>query len=198
MSRMRRQGLGKLLFLTGFGLGIMVLSGWQQVWLGKLGLWDRLSLYSLQGFNADGKQLFFYVLKCRLGTLLLLTVLFYTAAGLVSACLWFGWLGFSAGFSLCALCFRFGIRGILIFLAGIFPQILLLAPAWWLFFLWGTGLWFRLYLPGAGHEPPGVPQHAYWEKKGLKLLGIFTLVAAACALESYISPLLLKIILNLL
>ncbi len=179
-------------FSLGFLAGLILLLSKQWFWIEQTGLYDGLTLTAMRGIRVRGWDFFWYSLCCRLGSLLLLTVLFYTVFGMVAAYLWLLWLGFAAGMGLCALCIRLGFGGILLFLAGIVPQIFFFLPGTLAFLSWGKGLWNRLYKRGGMQQSGG----AYWGKKGMQLFGILLVICLGCVAESCISTEILNFMLE--
>ena len=106
-----------------------------------------------------------------------------SAAGIggAAAAFFLLWSGFCAGVLLSVLSLRYGIRGILLFAGGIFPQAAALVPAFWM-----LCIWCMLNGRGAGktflaQKAPGLSSG-----RGILLL-ILCILLGGCVLEAYVN-----------
>lgn len=182
----------RTLFLAGLAAGIFIMNLGKGVLLENTGLLDEYALYHMKYMAVDGGALFCYVLCRRIGGALALGILFTTYLGLVVCAAAAFWYGFSAGAFVAALALRYGLKGILLALAGTFPQYLLYAPALAALILWGARLNRCIYFRGSGENTQG---KYFWMKKALRLVCILSVMTMGCILESFWNP---QLVLSLL
>ena len=92
---------------------------------------------------------------------------------------------------------RYGIRGLFLMAAGIFPQGILLIPGYAALFLWAVGVNRMLYSHGTGREYYGGYSRQSYLKRGVQMAGIIAIVMAGCFLESYVNPQILQYVLKI-
>ena len=184
----RNTGSGRLpllpVFLTGILAGIFIMNIGKSILLENTGLLDEYALYHMKYMTVNSNALFYYVLKQRMGTLLILAVSATTYLGL-AVCLGMTlWYGMAAGAFLSALVIRYGMKGILFALTGVMPQYLLYVPAMLALLFWCESLcrsiYFRntVYMEGNMTVP----------KRLVHLAIIVVAVLAGCFLESFVNP----------
>lgn len=170
--------------MVGLLAGMFVVNIGKSILLGDTGLFDEHTLYQMKNMSLDGSALFCYVIRKRIGRLLILAVISTTYLGM-AACLGAAlWYGAAAGAFLTALALRYGLKGILLALVSIFPQYLLYVPAVLAMLPWCQELFRGIYVRGdfsAGDR--GVLL-----KKAGRLAGILAAVTLGCLLEGYINP----------
>ena len=140
--------------------------------------------------DINAEHLFFYVLGERLPMMLLMLFLMFGALGLASGMLVLGWQGFSVGFMLSTGIAKYGLKGILLILCGLFPQ--------YICYLLAYGGYFSLavFLRQRSHG------EYFLEKKyayGMGMLAgtlLLLLFITGIFLESYVNPIILKNILK--
>lgn len=178
------------LFFLGFALGIIVSNLWLNGAVDDGGILSRWFLTQFSYAEIQNTQLFWYVLEKRAKTFFLLTVVGFTGAGsvLLFACLL--WSGICVGgfFSVCIM--QMGIFGLLLAVTSLFPQILLYVPL------------IFLLLKFTGNRKEGTINKCERKQKNLAcvailLLAVVVLIAGIC-MESYINPMLLKKVIQLL
>lgn len=81
--------------------------------------------------------------------------------------------------------------------AVLFPQALLLVPAYILLFLWAADVNRTLYAPRTQLEGYERYSSRFYLKKGAQLIGIMTVVIMGCLLESYVNPSVLHFVLKI-
>ncbi len=127
--------------------------------------------------------------------LLLLLLLAFTAFGIIGGILMIGWQGFSVGFMLASAIAKYGMKGILLVLGGLFPQYLFYLPVYLLYCYLTVYLRQRMYMEGRGP----ILDRGYICAAGLLAgAGLLILFAAGIFLESYINPVILKQILKIM
>lgn len=184
-----------VLFLAGLFLGIFVLSAGGEVLLEGTGLLDESSLYQMKYTSVEGSGFLAYVLGKRLGALLGIIMIASTYLGVAVMYLYTGWLGFSFGMLLTTAVARYGIKGILLTAAMIFPQYMFYVPAYILLLRSGVELCRTIYFPGrASHTFVGNKKQEIrrWIITFLKVAAGFLMGAM---LESYVNP---KLVIGLL
>lgn len=184
-SEGRRIGL---FFLAGFVLGFLVMNMGKSTLLTDAGLFDEDTLYHMKYMTVDSSALFCYVLRKRLCGILVLSVAATTYLGMAACMGAVCWYGFSAGLMLAALMLRYGLKGLLLAVVGIFPQYLLYIPAFLFFLKWGEHLYRSIYVRSAC---PDAAEKGFVLKKVGQLLLVVSLLAMGCLLEGYINPHLL-------
>lgn len=185
------------LFTIGLFLGILIVNVGYDTWIGDGSLLGADMIARLKNSVPDGSGLFGYVLKHRLFTVCMLGLLATTMIGLPAVCGYVCYMGLSAGCLLSVAVIRYGIRGLFLMAAGIFPQGLMLVPGYAAMFIWAVGVNRMLYFRGAGREPyTGYGRQAYL-KKALQMAGIIVIVIIGCLLESYVNPKILQFVLKI-
>ena len=91
----------------------------------KTGLFDEEVLYHMKYMTVDCNALFCYVLRKRLMTVLVLAVLSTTYLGLVICAGMALWYGAATGGLLAVMVLRYGMKGILLAAASMFPHYLI-------------------------------------------------------------------------
>ncbi|MCD7835393.1 MAG: stage II sporulation protein M, partial [Lachnospiraceae bacterium] len=117
------------LFFTGFIAGILVMYFGKSILLENTGLLDENTFVDMKYMTVDSTALFYYVLKKRAGTALIIMILSTTYLGLIVCAAFSIWYGAAAGMFMSALLIRYGIKGLLLFVVSIFPQYILYLPA---------------------------------------------------------------------
>lgn len=189
--------MGKLpflpVFLTGLLAGIVIMNIGKSILLESTGLLDEYALYHMKYMTVNSNALFYYVLRQRLGTLLILAVFATTYLGLAVCLGTVLWYGMAAGAFLSALVIRYGMKGILFALTGILPQYLLYVPAMLAMLLWCEKLCRSIYFRNTFY-----PENADSPlKRTTRLIIIFMAVILGAFLESYINPYFMSALLKI-
>lgn len=185
------------LFTIGLFLGILIVNIGYDTWIREGSLLGTDMISRLKNSIPDGGSLFGYVLKHRLFTVCLLGLLATTMVGLPAVCGYVCYMGLSAGCLLSVAVIRYGIRGLFLMAAGVFPQGILLIPGYAALFLWTVGVNRMLYSRGTSPEYYGGYGRRSYLKKGLQMAGILVVVLLGCLLESYVNPQILQYVLKL-
>ena len=179
------------LFIAGFLAGLALIYVGQESLVGNADFLDSFSVGRMGVLDIDKPMLFFYSMKERFSPAILLIALTLAGVGSIAVSVYLIWAGFCAGTILSVLSIRYGIRGILIFTGGIFPQILLLAPAYLLLFRWCQGFQERM-------RTARYPGNAAGKHAGLSavragpLIFILGMLLTGCLVESYVNPIFLQ------
>ena len=185
------------LFTIGLFLGILIVNTGYDTWIDNSSLLGTDMIVRLKNSIPDANGLFGYVLKHRLSVVCMLGLLATTMVGLPAVCGYICYMGLSAGCLLSVAVIRYGIRGLFLMIAGIFPQGLLLIPAYAALFLWAVGMNRMLYSRGTSREYYGGYGKRIYLKKGMQMAGIIGAVIAGCLLESYVNPGILQFVLKI-
>lgn len=180
-------GFGRIpvlqLFMAGFLIGILIMNIGESILLEKTGLFDEEVLYHMKYMTVDCNALFCYVLRKRLLAVLILAVLSTTYLGLavcVGAALWYG---AAAGGLLAVMVLRYGMKGILLAAASLFPHYLIYFPAIFTLLAWGESVYRSIY-----HRHGTEPEKNILIKKTGQLAAIIGMTVAGCVLEGYVNP----------
>lgn len=180
-------GFGKVpvlqLFAAGFLIGIFIMNIGKSILLEKTGLFDEEVLYHMKYMTVDCNALFFYVLRKRLMAVLILAILSTTYLGLavcVGAALWYG---AASGGLLAVMVLRYGVKGILLAAASLFPHYLIYFPVIFTLLGWGESVYRSIY-----HRHGVEPEKNLLLKKAGQLAAVIGTTVAGCALEGYVNP----------
>lgn len=184
------------LFTIGLFLGILIVNLGYDTWIEEGSLLGTDMILRLKNSIPDGNGLFGYVLKHRMFMVCLLGLLATTMIGIPVVCGYVCYMGLSAGCLLSVAVIRYGIRGLFLMAAGIFPQGILLIPGYAALFLWAVGINRMLYAHGMGREYYGRYGRRSYLQKGMQMAGILVVVLIGCVLESYVNPQILQYVLK--
>ena len=131
---------------------------------------------------------------------LILAVLSTTWLGLAATWTCAAWLGISFGMLVMASVLRYGLKGILLILVGVFPQILVYFPVALLLLQWSYEFCTAMYFPsrasrGAFGSGEPLEKNQMIRRKVVQFLFLLIVVIIGCILESYVNP---KLVSNLL
>lgn len=180
-----------LLFIVGICGGILLANLVKSELLSGTELLGENALLQVRHAVIDSKSLFLRLLGQRLGEAILLTLLSTTFLGVAAVWFYAFRYGLSLGLLLTMFLSGYGVKGILLLVAGMLPQMLVYVPVWALLLALGERTCRRLYyLNGneglAGLKRMGVHLSA---QAGLLLFAL----AAGCWLEAYVNPYLLRL-----
>ena len=174
------------LYLGGFLAGVFIINIWRNLFLQNMELLNAASLNRLQYLEVDRGAFFLYVVKERIGIVVILGVLATTYIGIYVVSMFAVWTGAMAGILLSVASIRYGIKGIAFILAGTLPQYLLLVPACIMLMDWCYKLSTALYHPEKAYDMK------YILRKAVQLLIIAGIAIAGSIVESYINPMLIS------
>lgn len=182
------------LFFTGFIAGILIMYFGKSVLLESTGLLDENTFVDMKYMTVDGSALFYYVLKKRMGSALILTILSTTYLGLLICTIFSIWYGAISGAFMSALIIRYGIKGLFLAVVSIFPQYILYFPAFAALLILCSELNRKIYFQKYGYQ--GVEGRAKLiSGKLIVFLVIIAVIFVGCVLESFCNP---KILLSFL
>lgn len=170
----KEKGVWMAVFGVGFVIGISLICLFPEALVGQSGFLDTDSLTGLYETEPDRNGLFLYCLRQRFGMAAFLVLLSAAGLGGLGAWIWCGGCGFAGGMLLTALSWRYGIKGVLLFAACLFPHQLLLVPGFLMLIRWCV------------HR---------MEKK--RIFFPLALIAAGCLLEGYLSLLTMRFVLKI-
>jgi len=181
-------------FFTGFIAGILIMYFGKSVLLESTGLLDENTFVDMKYMTVDSSALFYYVLKKRMGSALILMILSTTYLGLLVCTIFSIWYGIMSGAFMSALIIRYGIKGLLLAAVSIFPQYILYFPAFAALLLLCAELNRKIYFQKYGYSGTGGKAKVF-SGKFVTLLVIIAVIFAGCVLESFCNP---KILLSFL
>lgn len=195
MSRAEKNGVYRswlYLFLGSFLLGILIMNMGNEILLGDTGIFNTASINRLKYIEINDGKFFVYVLRQRLGGCIVLLILSTTTLGLVSAYGVVLWQGTITGMLMTAAVIRYGIKGLLLILGGMFPHQCLLIPGGVMMLGWclENYYWFHRY--GKGTIPYFRNRRQQLFHQGILLLWILLVMLIGCVLESYVNPILIS------
>ena len=185
------------LFLGGFFAGTLLINIFKSFFLEKMNLLNEASISRLKYLDINNNALLGYVIRERLGIVIILGLLATTYVGLLAMNIFAAWMGLMAGVFLSVSAIRYGLKGIMLILAGILPQYFLLVPACIMLMNWCYLLCAGLYFPHKSMETSYGNKKQFLIRKTGQLTIIIGVVIIASILESYVNPTLLKIFLKL-
>lgn len=184
------------LFLGGFLIGILGLNIGRDFFLQDMELLNVSSLSRLRYMEINNGTFFLYVFCERMETVLLLCLLSTTYLGIIAVYGYTLGMGMVAGVVLSVASIRYGLKGILLILASIFPQYLFLVPACIMLMGWCCRLCTALYHPERSSEMGIGIRKQYLLRKVIQIMIIIGIIFVGCIVESYINPMILSAFLN--
>ena len=185
------------LFMIGFFMGILFVNLGYDTWIRNGSLLGAEMMNRLKNSRPAGDGLVGYILRHRLFTGCLLCLVSTTLIGMPFLCAYICYIGLSAGCLLSVAVVRYGIRGLLFMAAVLFPQALLLVPAYILLFFWAADVNRKLYAPRTQLEGYERYSSRFYLRKSAQVIGIMAVVIMGCLLESYVNPSILHFVLKI-
>ncbi len=176
------------LFLGSFLFGVLVMNVGNETLLSEGGIFSRTSVGRLRYMEIDSGRFFRYVLEHRMGEGALLVLLSGTWLGVISVYACIVWQGVLAGMTITAAVIRYGIKGLLLLLGGLFPHQLLLIPAQVMLLGWCYENCGKGHFSGKYTAPYHKNIRQHYLKQGIGLI----VILIGCILESYVNPILLS------
>ena len=185
----------KAFLFASFVAGIFAANLMGREAVSNAGVLNDYFIEKFQYAQVNGENLFFYIIRERLPLLLLLCLLLFTSFGVPGGVLALGWQGFSVGFMLSTGIAKYGVKGILLVLGGLFPQYLFYLPVYIGYCY--IAVFLRQGLRGEGDR--AAPDRRLLYGMGLLAFALlFVMFAAGIFLESYVNPVILKNILQIM
>ena len=185
------------LFMIGLFLGIVIVNAGYDTWIRNGSFLGTEMILRLKNSVPDGSELLGYIVKHRLFTVFMLGILATTMIGIPAVCAYICYIGLAAGCLLSVAVIRYGIRGLLLMAAGVFPQGILLIPAYIALFVWSISINRILYSKSPYADYYGKSGRQSYLIKGVQMIGIVGVVIMGCLLESYVNPKMLHLILKI-
>lgn len=185
------------LFLGGFLAGIFLINLCRDSFFKEMELLNTASLSRLKYLDIDNGAFFLFVLRERLGIVAVLCIAATTYIGIFAVPVFAFWMGTMAGVFLSVASIRYGLRGILLVFAGIFPQYVLLVPACIMLMNWCYKLNMALYRPDSRYGRGYGGGKRFFVSNLFQLFAVIIVVIIGSALESYVNPTLLSIFLKI-
>ncbi len=179
------------IFIAGIFTGTFIMNLGSNIFLGDDGVFNSASLSRIKYLEVDGKSFFPYVLRHRIKPILFLGVISTTSLGVAAAYFCIAWQGILTGMLITAAVIRYGVKGMLLILAGLFPQQLLLLPAGIMMLCWCYENCCFKYYPGRCMWPAYGNKHKQYLHQGMLLVWIICVVVIGCILECYVNPILM-------
>ncbi len=179
------------LFIISFFVGTLFMNFGSERMLGENGIFNNEAMNRLKYLEVEEGKFFRYVLSKRLKDYFVFGLLSTTYLGIASAYLCVAWHGLLTGMAITAAVIRFGLKGILLILAGFFPQQLLFIPAGIMMISWCYQNCSYLYFPARRVWPVQRVGKRQYTRHILLLCWIIGVVIIGCVLESYVNPLLI-------
>lgn len=187
----------KAILLAAFVGGILMSNFMGREKTADIGILNNYFMEKFKYAGINGENLFFYILGERAPFLILLLLLAFSSLGIAAGIAVLAWQGFSIGFMLATAVAKYGARGILLILGGMFPQYLIYLPVYAACL--GFSVFFRKRSSDSGKSTRSM------EREYIRMYGIGIGLAALLLLvfiggiflESYINPVILKKILKI-
>lgn len=180
--------------LGAFAVGILLANMMGREAVSNAGILNDYFVEKFQYTEVSGENLFFYIIGERAPLVLLLLMLTLTTFGMVGGILMLSWQGFSVGFMLSTAIAKYGVKGILLVLGGLFPQYLFYLPVYILYCYLTNYLRLRWSKDRIGNGSDRGYILGAWL---VSAAGLLLLFVAGIFLESYMNPLILKKILKI-
>lgn len=132
-------------FLIGLLLGILMMNLCKSTLLNDTGLLNEYTLYCMKNTDVNNSALFYFVLKERLGMVVVLVIMATTYLGIWVCGGLTLFVGVATGMLFTAAVLRYGMKGILLVFACSFPHDLLYIPGFIGLILWCNRLWELIY-----------------------------------------------------
>lgn len=185
------------LFMIGFFMGILIINLGHEAWVSNGALLGTDMINRLKNSRPAGESLVGYILRHRLFAVCVLGLVSTTIVGMPVLCAYICYTGLAAGCLLSVAVVRYGIRGLL-FMAGVlFPQAIVLIPAYICLFFWAADVNQTLYASKTQLDGYERFSRHFYLKKCSQIAGIAVVVIIGCLLESYVNPGILHFVLKI-
>ena len=184
-----------ILFIIGICGGILLANLVKSELLSGTELLGENALLQVRYAVIDSKSLFLRLLGQRLGEAILLMLLSTTFLGLAAVWFYAFRYGLSLGLLLTVLLAEHGIRGLLLLVAGMLPQMLVYVPVWALLLALAERTCRRLYYLNGNEGLAGLKRMGIHLSAQTGLL--LSMLAVGCWLEAYVNPYLLRLVVKI-
>lgn len=189
--------IAKALLLAAFAGGILMSNFMGIEKTADIGILNNYFMEKFKYAGINGQNLFFYIFGERTPFLVLMLLLSFSSLGIAAGMAVLAWQGFSIGFMLSTGVAKYGAKGILLILGGLFPQYLIYLPVYAACL--GFSVFFRKRISCCGKNT-GTVEREYIRLYGIGIgLAVLMLLVfiGGIFLESYINPVILKKILKI-
>lgn len=180
------------LFLLGFLAGILLMNLGSSDSLREEGIFSTSVMGRIQNLEVDSGNFLRYELPVRIRPLVVMMLISTTYFGILASYLCMVWYGILSGMMITASVIRFGLKGILLIMAGIFPQHLLFVPAIIMMMCWCYQTCSFLYFQEKSIWPLYQNKKRQIIHQAGMLFWIICIVIIGCILECYVNPILLS------
>ena len=202
---MKEKRVVKRSFFAGLILGIIIMSFGRSILLDQTGLLEKEVLLQAISVSPDKNALFAYVFRKRIGMAFFMAILSTTYLGMVTAVAESLWLGVLTGGFVTAMVLRYGLGGLLLVFAAMFPQYLLYAPAIYtllLFCMENTRILYGMRNTYMANKHISNKQITNTKapilaRRVLFFVWILIFLIVGCFLESHLNPIIMRKILML-
>lgn len=184
-----------ILFIIGICGGILLANLVKSELLSGTELLGENALLQVRYAVIDSKSLFLRLLGQRLGEAILLILLSTTFLGLAAVWFYAFRYGLSLGLLLTVLLAEHRVRGLLLLVAGLLPQMLLYVPVWALLLALAERTCRRLYYMNGNEGLAGLKRMGIHLSAQTGLL--LFMLAVGCWLEAYVNPYLLRLVVKI-
>lgn len=182
-----------ILCIVFFVSGIMVMIVWRK---NNVTEWDYLSqehLYGLINMQWDKRALFFQCIYRRAVIVIILLVAAASGIGMWALRITVSWFAVSLGILMEAAVLQYGLLGIPLFVAGIFPQYYFYLSAYFLLCKSYIRFYEKRRVYPVNRYAGRTDKNVHLIIQNMFLIGV---VIIGCALESYVNPIILKLFLK--
>ncbi|MFI3212661.1 MAG: hypothetical protein R3Y24_04900 [Eubacteriales bacterium] len=132
IKRKRNLTVSFFFFLFGisFLVGIAMVFLWEDEFINHDSFLRAELMESINGLEVDFSKMLYLCIQNRLVKIIFLMILSFTNIGGMILCVVTSWMGCLAGMLLEILSLRYGLKGILLFIAGVFPQFIFYSVAY--------------------------------------------------------------------
>lgn len=186
----------KVVILLAFIIGILLANFMGREKVTGAGVLNDYFVEKFKYTEINRENLFFYIMGERMPMVILGLIFCFCSFGIIIGILNLGWLGLSFGFMLSAAVAKYGVRGILLIIGGMFPQYIFYLVTY-------VGYCSLAVFLGRGlHKvvPTGNISREQMRMYGMGLFvgGVLVLLfVTGIFLESYMNPIFLKKILKI-
>lgn len=191
-EKRRAYGRWFFIFTLGFFFGILIMNFGNGRFVNKNELFNVSAMSRMQYIEVDSGNFLKYELPQRMKLYLILVFASTTCFGITVAYLCIAWHGILMGMLFTAAIIRFGLKGILLIMAGIFPQHLLFIPAAVMMLCWCHQTCCILYFPEKSVWPLYQKKKRQYVHQLGMLVWIICVVVIGCILECYVNPILIS------
>lgn len=117
-----------VIFIVSFIVGIFIANLSAKQYLNQTGILSEYFIMKYKYMDFSYRKLFWFILKSRLKTVIILWGLGFTIIGVPAVWGYSVWMGFSAGMLLSLSVMRMGFSGVIICFLGLVPQVFIYLP----------------------------------------------------------------------